>query len=714
MPVKAFINGNFITLPGMRPFQHAEWKQAPFLRLIVPLTAGITCTWLLPARVTVYPTFMWLSLSGIGLLFLLAVNIRRLSPAAVTAIIYLLVFVTGAALTLFHDAGKRADFAGRVLHDSSLVVLRLRERPVEKLASWKAEADIAAVRNGDSFYPASGRALLYFQKEDQPPRLDYGDIIVAANHLKEIANTGNPGAFDYTRYCRLHNIFWQGYLPAGTWSDPVSRRADPLKQFFLDCRSWCLNILSTFIPGEKESGLAEALLAGYRDNLDKELEQAYANVGVVHIIAISGLHLGLIYLILLFILKPIPNTGRSRWMKGILIILGLWCFTLITGAAPSALRAAVMFSFFTTARFFIRRHPNKYNTLAASAFLLLCYDPFLLFDVGFQLSYLAVLGILIFQKPIFHLLASRNRILDYLGEMVSVSLAAELLIFPVAVFYFHSFPVLFLLANLLIIPLSSFILYAEVVLLAAAFIPPLGVFTGKIIGKSIALMNEIIERMEALAFSRWADLSIAPAEMFLLYGLIITLAIGLMHKNKTAFFAALSFLLCFSLMETVNAIRTASQRKIIVYNIPRHRAIDFIEGKAVNFVGDTAVFTEESLLKYTIIPSRILFRTASDEALPHLSRKGHFIQYFDYRIALLDSTSSPLSTADPFPVHYVLLSHNPRPDFRQIKTVFNPQLVVFDASNSWWEIENWKTACKQLNLRCFSIPDDGAWVVDAR
>lgn len=688
------------------------WQHATFLRLAIPLMAGILC-----ARAFTLP-IIWTTVTQVIALvallatFILIINLRIIPPAVVAGLLYLLVFIMGGLLASFHDMSLRTDFAGRHLREQSQVILRLREPLVEKPATWKAEADIIGVVNGDHLDHTSGRVIVYFQKGNDPPSLHYGDIIITANRLTGITNSGNPGAFDYKRYCHLHNIFYQSYLPAGSWTKSAFSQPDPLQRFFLSCQSWCLKTLSSFIPGRKELGVAEALVVGYRDNLDKDLVQAYANVGVVHIIAISGLHMGLIYLILLFLLRPVPNRGWFGWLKGVIIILGLWCFALTTGAAPSALRASVMFSFFTIARFFIRRNPNNYNTLAASAFVLLCYNPFLLFYVGFQLSYLAVLGILIFQKPIFHLLISKNRALNYVSEMLSLSVAAELLILPLALYYFHQIPLLFLGANLLIIPLASFILYGTVLLLAVSFIIPLAETAGWIVGHAILLMNSIIEWINGLSFSRWSDLSLGTGQTILLYVVIGCLAAWLFHKKAGWLFATLAALFCFSVATMLATFRKDAQKKIIVYNIPRHRAIDFVEGKQAKYVGDPEIVSDKAIHRYVFLPSRVKLQTRVEDTLSHFHYTAPFVQFFNLRFALLDSTFDYKNNVFSLPVDYVFISHNPPVDMEQISRMFSPRQVIFDASNDAWQREKWKTACKKLNLRCFSVPDEGAWILD--
>jgi competence protein ComEC len=203
---------------------------------------------------------------------------------------------------------------------------------------------------------------------------------------------------------------------------------------------------------ETETGVAEALLIGYRDDLDKDLVRAYSNTGVVHIIAISGLHLGMIYGLMLLLLKPFRKYKWMRWAKPLLILLVLWGFSLLAGAAASILRSVVMFSFIVIGES-LGRKTNIYNTLAASAFCLLVYNPYFFWDVGFQLSYTAVLSIVLFMKPVYQWLYFKNKLLNAIWQLNAITLAAQVLTLPVILYYFHQFPNLFLFTNFVAVPL---------------------------------------------------------------------------------------------------------------------------------------------------------------------------------------------------------------------------------------------------------------------
>jgi competence protein ComEC len=212
------------------------------------------------------------------------------------------------------------------------------------------------------------------------------------------------------------------------------------------------------------------LLIGYKDDLDKTLVQSYSNTGVVHVIAISGLHLGLIYWLLLKLFWPLQKRRDLKWLRPILIIAGLWLFSLLAGMQPSVIRSAVMFTCIVLGETWTRKS-SIYNTLAFSAFLLLFINPYWLWDVGFQLSYIAVLSIVIFMQPIYNWFYIKNKALDFIWKLNAVTLAAQILTVPVSIYHFHQFPLSFMFTNFVAVPLSSLILLGEIVLCVVSFIP---------------------------------------------------------------------------------------------------------------------------------------------------------------------------------------------------------------------------------------------------
>ncbi len=274
-------------------------------------------------------------------------------------------------------------------------------------------------------------------------------------------------------------------------------------------------------------------MIGYKDDLDRNLVNAYAQTGVAHIIAISGLHLALIYSLIQFFFERIKMVKKLSWIKPVMISSSLWLFSFLSGASPSVLRSATMFSFIVIGKQ-LSKSGSIYNSLAASAFLLLCYNPFWLWDVGFQLSYGAVLSIVVFMKPVYHWFFIQNKILDLIWKSAAVTIAAQILTSPVSIYYFHQFPNYFLFTNLLAVPLSSLVLLGELFVCITSFIPAVANVAGALVSRLIFILNSFIEHMQRLPFSMCEHLYITLTQLILFILLLSPYTFGCWKKINFA------------------------------------------------------------------------------------------------------------------------------------------------------------------------------------
>ncbi|HEX7845007.1 MAG TPA: ComEC/Rec2 family competence protein, partial [Chitinophagaceae bacterium] len=492
------------------------WRKTPFLRLLLFLIPGILLQWYLQLSVAI-----WLATAGSALIifsgFYFLSLFQRFKFLFITGLAVAMLFVAlGALLVWKQDVRNNSNWFGHSYNSSDALIVSLDEPLVEKTKSFKANAIVHSIIKDGNSIPVAGRIIVYFKKDTVVNELAYGSQLIFKKPLQEIKNSGNPGGFDYKRYSLFQGITHQVYLQQGEFEIIAGKKEKWLPKFIYDSREWVLTILRNNIKGDKELGLAEALLIGYKDDLDKSLVQSYTNTGVVHVIAISGLHLGIIYLLLVALLRPLKSKKYLRILKPLIIIAGLWLFSLLAGAQPSVLRSAVMFTCIVLGESLGRR-TSIYNTLAASAFLLLCYDPYWLWDLGFQLSYSAVLSIVIFMKPVYNLLYFKNKLADNIWKLNAVTLAAQLLTLPISIYHFHQFPSYFFLTNFFAVPLSSVILIGEVILCVFSFVPVLAIFIGKILRWLIWLMNTYVERVEAIPFSLLDGWQINIVQVILLF-----------------------------------------------------------------------------------------------------------------------------------------------------------------------------------------------------
>jgi competence protein ComEC len=689
------------------------WKTAPFLRILPPLIVGILLQWYL--KVLLLPILFGIACFTIALLlFSLLPDAVRFKIFPIRGVVInLLWLAAGALLSWQKDIRHNENWYGNFYTDSSYIIATINEPVVEKTKSYKADAIVQAVVTNDAAVSCEGKILLYFSKDSSVNQLHYGDQILINKKLQLIKNSGNPGAFNYQRYAAFQQTFHNAFLKEKDWVKLDDKNINGFKQFIFTARENILSVLQKNITtGKDELGIAEALLIGYTNDLDKDLVQAYSNTGVVHIIAISGMHLGLIYVMLVFLFSKIPGINKSKWLQVVLILSCLWLFSLVTGGSASVLRSAVMFSFITVGRTFFKES-SIFNSLAASAFVMLCYNPYYLWDVGFQLSYLAVVGIVIFQKPIYNLVYIKNKYVDYVWKMVAVTTAAQVLTFPVCIYYFHQFPLLFLITNLVAVPLSTIILYAEIFLVAFSWIPFVGPYLGKITGALVWLMNKIIININELPFAVWDKIPANVPSTWLLYAVVILTAAWLLNKNRQLLRYSLICLAGFVLIHGIISWQVQSQQKIIVYNVPQHKAIDLVSGNNYQFIGDSVLLEDGLLQNFHLKPGRIALqlnkRTDSIQGVSHF---GKYLQFGNKRMLLIDEPVAVEARVSKIDIDLIVISKSPKLYIADLAKVFNCKRVVFDASNSLWKIGKWKEDCDKLNLRHHSIPEQGAFVLD--
>jgi competence protein ComEC len=688
------------------------WKKAPFLRLLLPLIAGIILEYYLQCEIRVIVILFISLLFTYSIFSALPLGYRFKFQSLQGIVITLFIINAGLFLTWQKDIRNHSNWYGNYYDSTSYIIATVSEPPVEKSKSFKAVAAVTAIIKKDSGYPARGDLLLYFVKDSFGNTLQYGDKILIHKVPEEIKNSGNPAAFDYKRHCAFQQIFHQCYLKKTDWVLLKDQNTSYYKQVIFATRQVIVNVLDKYITGNDEASIAKAMLIGYKVDLDKDLVQAYSNAGVIHLIVIAGLHLGLIYLLLLWITGKIPFINKSKIIRLVLILSLLWFFSLLTGASPPVLRAVVMFSFIATGKAF-NKNASVFNSLASSAFLLLCYDPFILWDAGFQLSYLAVTGIVISQRYIYNWFYFSNKIANEAWEIGSVSLSAQLFTLPACLYYFHQMPLLFLFSNIIAIPLAMVTLYGCIILVVISAIHPVALYLGKALTGSIWLLNHTVFFMNSIPFSLWSGFSTTIAETILLYVVIILFLYWLIKKDRIAFKAGMLSALVLSGMVASRKWDLSNQNKIIIYNIPDRKAIDFVNGNAFTFIGDSDLVIDGLLQNFHLKPGRIsLMLTGKEDDVAGLYKHQNFYQFHDKRILMIDTACVYVTNAEKMKVDYIIISKNPKISVPALAAVFDCRLYIFDASNSLWKIGKWKKECEELHLRFHSVPEQGAFVTD--
>jgi competence protein ComEC len=370
--------------------------------------------------------------------------------------------------------------------------------------------------DGGSF----GRVLLYLSKDSAVPGLAHGDRILFSGRLNPVRPSGNPNEFNYARYLRFHHIHHQTFVPSGHW-EFVQQGPWSLRRFFISLRGSMLDVLRRSGLSGDDFAVAAALVLGYKADLEQSLVQAYAGAGATHVLAVSGLHVGIIYVIISGLLGFLTRIRHGERVRAGITVLLLVCYAMLTGLSPSVTRAVTMFSFVAVAKS-LNRRGSIYNTLACSAIGLVILDPLIVMQVGFQLSYAAVLGIVLFQPPLTKLLKVENKWGEKVWEITCVSVAAQVSTFPLGLLYFHQFPNLFFVSNLFVIPAATLVLKAGLAAMVAQLWEPLLRFVGLVLHGLIGSMNWFVALFDRIPYAVTGGIDISIAETVLIYVLIGT------------------------------------------------------------------------------------------------------------------------------------------------------------------------------------------------
>lgn len=696
----------------MPPYRTFFWKKNPFIRLLLPFASGIIIQHYFQPGLPIWLISSLIMLSLLLLSGFLSLSQRMKYGFLAGVLISLLLISAGGVIAVLKDIRNDKNWFGSLYKQGDMLQVTLLEPPSEKARTYKAVASVDYIIRDGQPTRTEGKLILYFSK-DSSFNLQYGSQLLLNQGPEPVKNPGNPGSFNYRRYCLFQGITHQVFLKDSAYELLPGMKARPFKRFLFAARKSIINTIRENIPGEKEASLAEALLIGYKDDLDQSLVQSYTNTGVVHVIAISGLHLGLLYWLLSLLFRPLLKKRKTRWAGTLAIILLLWLFSLVAGAQPSILRSAVMFSCIIIGDS-LSRKTTIFNTLALSAFILLCINPFWLWDVGFQLSYAAVLSIVVFFRPVYNLLYIKNKLLDAAWKLTAVTLAAQLLTLPISIFHFHQVPLLFLFTNFLAVPLSSIILLAELFLCSISFISPVAMFAGKITAWLIWVMNTYIEKIESLRFSLWDGLQVSFIQTIFLLAFIAFAGYWFIEKNSKAFLIALCSLLVFAVLRSQSFIDSDQQQKIIVYNVPRRSAIDFVNGRDYRFIGDSTLLYDDFARNFHLKPARVLYRLSENNNLPDFLQSGNCISFYGKRILLINETTRFLPAMPQQEIDLLVLSGNPKLYFTTLAKTFTISQVVFDGSVPAWKSRYWKKDCDSLHIQWHDVSADGAFVMNLR
>lgn len=584
----------------------------------------------------------------------------------------------------------------------------VRSAPESKARSWKIQVEVVQVKT-DHWKQASGQVLVYISKKsvDKIPWL-YGDRLLIKGSPYELTPPANPEEFNFKRFLSFRNIYHQQFIQA----DQVRLLEHAQRRGFLyyshQVRAWASEVIRTYIPGEQQQAIAMALVLGVTEGIDTDLQSAYAASGAMHVLAVSGLHVGIIYGIILLAFKPLGRYAWSRWLIAASSILFLWTFAFVTGLSPSVLRAVTMFSFIALARPLGWR-TNIYNTLAASAFVLLLYNPYLIMSVGFQLSYLAVLGIVYLQRPIYNLLEFESRVGDWIWQITCVSIAAQIATFALGMLYFHQFPVYFLMSNLFVIPLSTLVLVGGILLLLVSSITSVATLLGIGLQSLIQLLNWLVFKTEALPFSLISEIYLTTFQCWLVMGILLLLIAMIQFRSLRGLYGSMVLTIILILTQFKHLQQDINQKQFVIYSISGHSAMEWIDAGISYFTSDSVLAKDEERIRFHIRPNRLKHGVRTVNTAVPFGKEAHTMEAYLWEGNKILFVSEKAQLPQNTKIDYLVVAKNSIPVNTDINRLGIKKLIL-DGRNSRTYINRWRQSSDSVLVH--AVLEQGAFVLN--
>ncbi len=543
--------------------------------------------------------------------------------------------------------------------------------------------------------------MIWYQLSEVPHLLSYGTRVLLRGSPTRIAKPKNPLEFDYAQFMAGRNVFWN-----------FRTRENQLQAIFLsngsavhDCvskiRSHLKSLVADNIPQGVPQEITLAMLLGDRKAVSNQLKEAFANSGTIHILAVSGLHMGILYWMILQVVGSWRYHFLLKWLFALLSLIILWGFTMLSGAAAATQRAATMYSIMIIAQV-VNKQSNAINTLGIAGLIILWVDPYQLHAVGFQLSFLALAGILYIQPRLASWFKLKHNIAKYFWQLISVSLSAQLAVLPLCAHYFNQLPVYFLIANIFLVPLSFAILVSGVLFFACTNFPLLLPLAAAALSQLTRLAGYIVESIAGFPQNSIDNIQLDFIAIILWYGILVSGILFLKTRKRLPLLALMSFILFLIVKSGLGHIMELQQKQITIYQLSGHTAIDFVSGKHLYSLMDGNLAAKPKTLDYKIGNYR---RYLNPELIEPVTTSNTNDQplglwmFHGKRLLLIkDSIGDNLSANACIKADIVIVTMNSVDHLKQFMSYVDFELLVIDGSNSRKKANRLEKQALELDL----------------
>jgi competence protein ComEC len=612
-----------------------SWAPYPFIRFFVAYVLGVLCYIFLQPS-TQYLPFILGGMFVVYLVVKLIVKDAQFYKINIFLGVFGLIFLFLSGIFVANIKNEILSDNHFSKYDTNKYLGKINAVSNIKNNDLQTEISIIAVWNNNQWHSTKGKCLVKFKNIVAKQKLPYGTEFIFSKKPQEVENAGNPYEFDYKAYLSYNNVYHRINLTEEDFQISALKPENIVYEYSLKSSFFLDSILQTHIHSAKELGIARALFLGIKDGLDNELRQAYSSAGAMHVLAVSGMHVAILFQLLSLFLQRISFFKKNNLLTGLILLVFVWFYAFITGGSASVLRAVVMFSFTILAKIFDKR-TNIYNTLAMSALALTLYDPYLIMSVGFQLSYLAVIGIVYIYPKINALFEFKHWLKKWIWDIICISVAAQIATFPISVVYFHQFPTYFILSNLFVIPVAMMVMYSGIALFFTSFIPPVSIFIGYITEKAIWIMNYGILFTEKLPFPLIEGLFITVLECVFIYLIIWTFISAFQKKEFKYLYLSTFFTVCFALSSSSRIIQNSKKEVLVFYNHYSGFFGQYINGSESVILANENLSANENSIDYISKPVNLRYGMFKPPIIETESEKNEEIRFAEKRILIINN-----------------------------------------------------------------------------
>lgn len=566
----------------------------------------------------------------------------------------------------------------------------IAELPIEKEKFYKVVLQVKSVRSVD-VVSTNGKALVYFKKPVNKANLLPGNNLIINSTFISVNEPLNPDEFNYKEFLASKGIYYQSFV------EPENQHLQSSKGGFFPLvagQNIKVKIIEVFNRGlltDEAAKLCTALLTGYDDEIDTETVNAFAHSGTLHVLSVSGLHTGILFAVVVFLLGLIDRHKKYKRIQLFVLLVSLWGFVLITGFSPPVLRAAVMLSFLAVGKYVYNYLENaSLNILAVSAFVILLFDPRLLYDIGFLLSYTAVLGILLFGPYFTSLYTSNNKFMNKVWELCAISIAAQLSTLPITLLYFHQFPIWFVLTNLLVIPLCTLLMF-----LGVLYLLKLTIVSG-IINKITGLVIYTIHITDVPGLGYLCNIDFSTMDMLFLMLIIILGALCIKQRSYYFATAFLAIVILWQILSVMGVSYKKNEMCLAVYQSNKGAAFDMKNKTQLRF----ASTLEQHDYDFHVRNHHITYNYSNE-----LSFSYNYIKSGNFSF-LQVKKAKDLTLLNYLKPSVVLFSQDVELSSEFIWT-YKPMKVIADGSNKFFVIKNIKAICDKYEIPFHSTKENG-------